>query len=299
MRIDAELAEEGLHAEGPGLVGHDGHDVAADVLVAHQADQQPHEGHGAGHFAAFAAGEEFGEILPLRRLQLDRRRAAAGHETAQRLAVLLQVAHFRAVGRRLVEVGVGRLLVGNGNLEAAAELDQLGLVELLLLVGDVAAFAGLAQPVALDGLGQDDRGRAAVLDGRLVGRVDLQRIVAAALQLAGVCSSLRSATIASQPRIDAEEMLADVAAGHDGVFLILAVDDFAHAADQQAVGVARQQRVPVRAPEDLDHVPAGAAEGPFQFLDDLAVAADRAVQPLEVAVDDEDQVVQLLAGRPG
>ena len=34
----------------------------------------------------------------------------------------------------------------------------------------------------------------------------------------------------------------------------------------------------------------------FQLLDDLAVAAHRAVQPLQVAVDDEDQVVQSLAG---
>jgi hypothetical protein len=35
----------------------------------------------------------------------------------------------------------------------------------------------------------------------------------------------------------------------------------------------------------------------FEFLDDLAVAAHRAVEPLEVAVDDEDQVVELLARR--
>ena len=36
----------------------------------------------------------------------------------------------------------------------------------------------------------------------------------------------------------------------------------------------------------------------FEFLDDLAVAAHRAVEPLQVAVDDEDQVVELLARRP-
>ena len=49
----------------------------------------------------------------------------------------------------------------------------------------------------------------------------------------------------------------------------------------------------------LMHVPAGAAEGGLQFLDDLAVAAHRAVEPLQVAVDDEDQVVELLAGGQG
>ena len=45
----------------------------------------------------------------------------------------------------------------------------------------------------------------------------------------------------------------------------------------------------------LDDVPAGAAERRFELLDDLAVAAHRAVEPLQVAVDDEDQVVELLA----
>ena len=59
------------------------------------------------------------------------------------------------------------------------------------------------------------------------------------------------------------------------------------------------KRVPVGAPQDLDHVPAGAAEGAFQFLHDLAVAADRPVQPLQVAIDDEDQVVEPLAGGQG
>src|SRR5262249_6870422 len=34
-----------------------------------------------------------------------------------------------------------------------------------------------------------------------------------------------------------------------------------------------------------------------ELLDDLAVAADRTVEPLQVAVDDEDQVVELLARR--
>jgi hypothetical protein len=40
-----------------------------------------------------------------------------------------------------------------------------------------------------------------------------------------------------------------------------------------------------------------AAELALELLDDLAVAAHRAVQALQVAVDDEDQVVQVLARR--
>ncbi|MNS31962.1 hypothetical protein D3C72_640320 [compost metagenome] len=61
----------------------------------------------------------------------------------------------------------------------------------------------------------------------------------------------------------------------------------------------RQQRIPVAAPDQLDHVPARTAEVAFQFLDDLAVAAHRTVQALQVAVDDEDQVVELFTRGQG
>src|SRR6266487_1999449 len=100
----------------------------------------------------------------------------------------------------------------------------------------------------------------------------------------------------AQPGVPAEEILPDVRAGLHAVGLELAVRRGVHLVDQHAVGVLGQQRVPVAAPDDLDHVPAGAAEERLELLDDLAVAADRAVQPLQVAVDDEGEVVQFLAG---
>src|SRR5207237_5886913 len=85
----------------------------------------------------------------------------------------------------------------------------------------------------------------------------------------------------------------------DRVLLVLAVDDLAHASDEQAVAILGQQCVPLAAPEHLDDVPARAAERRFELLDDLAVAADRTVEPLEVAVDDEDEIVELLTGGQG
>jgi hypothetical protein len=65
---------------------------------------------------------------------------------------------------------------------------------------------------------------------------------------------------------------------------------------EHAVDVAGEQVVPLAAPDDLDDVPAGAPEVRLELLHDLAVAAHRAVEPLQVAVDDEDEVVELLAG---
>ena len=95
----------------------------------------------------------------------------------------------------------------------------------------------------------------------------------------------------------AEEVLAHERAVVGLHGLVVAVQRVHHDLAQDAVLVARQQRIPVAAPDQLDDVPARAAELAFQLLDDLAVAAHRAVQALQVAVDDEDQVVQLLARR--
>ena len=124
--------------------------------------------------------------------------------------------------------------------------------------------------------------------------MDLRRVVAAEahrpqLVVAHVLDH------AQQARVHAVEVLADVGAAGDRVLLVLAVDDLAHALRQQAVVVLRQQCVPLGAPQHLDHVPARAAEDRFELGDDLAVAADGAVEALQVAVDHEDQVVEPLA----
>jgi hypothetical protein len=50
--------------------------------------------------------------------------------------------------------------------------------------------------------------------------------------------------------------------------------------------VAREERVPLGAPEDLDDIPARAAEQALEFPNDLTVAANRPVQALEITVDD-------------
>src|ERR1022692_2517234 len=68
-----------------------------------------------------------------------------------RASPFVERAHLRAVGRRPVEGSVARRFVGNRNFEARAEVGDLRLVEFFLLVGNVAALAGFAEPVTLDG----------------------------------------------------------------------------------------------------------------------------------------------------
>ena len=99
----------------------------------------------------------------------------------------------------------------------------------------------------------------------------------------------------AQARVGSEEVLADVRTVCHREPLVVAVERLAHLVDQDAIDVARQQVVPLAGPDDLDDVPASAAERRLELLDDLAVATHRAVEALQVAVDDEGQVVEALA----
>ena len=296
VRVDAGLAEQRLHAEGARLVGDDRHDQIAHRLVAQQPREQPHEGERGRDIAAAGA------LVELVEDRVGGGHAGTGDGVAQRQeategeAALLQVARLRAVVVGAVERRTPHLLVTQRNAEAVAEEHQFVCVEPLLLVGDVLALARLAETVALDRAGKHDGRRALLAHGGVVGGVDLRRIVAAEahrpqLVVAHVLDH------AQQARVHAVEVLADIGAAGDGVLLVLAIDDLAHALRQQAVVVLRQQRIPLGAPEHLDHVPARAAEDRFELRDDLAVAADGAVEALQVAVDHEDQVVEPLPRR--
>ena len=142
------------------------------------------EGHGAGDFAAAGAFEQFLNVVQRGRSERLGADLAAGHVAAQGFAAaLVQVLHLRAVVGRTVEGRVRAGFVADGNFEARAEGGDFVFVEFLLLVRNVAAFAGFAEAVAFDGVGEDQRGLALVFERRFVGVVDLLRIVAAAAQL--------------------------------------------------------------------------------------------------------------------
>ena len=191
-----------------------------------------------------------------------------------------------------VEGLVGDLLL---EVEPVPEGEELGLGHLLDLVGGVAGLDLGAEGPALHRLGQDDRrlaGRLRGLGGQLVGGVELP-VVVAAPGSAWISSSERCSTMLAQSGIGTEEVLPGVGARLGDVLLELPVGSGVHLVQQDAVDVAGQELVPLGAPDHLDHVPAGPPEGGLGLLDDLAVAPDGTVEALEVAVDDEDQVVEV------
>jgi hypothetical protein len=161
-------------------------------------------------------------------------------------------------------------------------------------MGDHLAFARLAHAITLHGLGEDHGRLPRVLHGRRIGSIDLHRVAATTAQRPDVIV----AHVLHERggfRILAEELLAHVCSVLRLEILVLAVDALLHALAQHAGAILGEQLVPSRAPQHFDDVPAGAAEHAFQLLHDLAVAANRTVKALQIAVDDEDQIVELLA----
>src|SRR5262249_13382880 len=143
---------------------------------------------------------------------------------------------------------------------------------------------------------QNDRGCATVIDGGLVRSIDLFRIVTAAVKLLQLLVREVFDHL-QQLGIFAEKVFADVGSAFDDIFLVLPVNDLSHAMDELAIAVGSQERVPVAPPDHLDDVPSRTAEPRLQFLNNLPVSTNGTIQALQVAVDDEDQIVQLLADR--
>ena len=299
VRVDAELAEQRVHAEGARLVGDDRHD---------QRGRSPCRSSGAAAAARapcvvatsrspLSARNSANQSSRRRRERRRRGRDALRHEAAERAAALAQILDLLAVVGRAVEGRLQQLAIGDRDAEAVAELAQLLLVQLLLLMGDVAALAGFAEAVALDRLGEDDGRRADVLDGGAGRRrrpsPDRGR------RGAGAAAWRRSDPRPSRAAPDGcRRSACGCRRRSDTVYFWYWPSTTSPMRWTSRPSVSRgEQRIPVVAPDHLDDVPAGAAEGGLELLDDLAVAAHRPVEALQVAVDDPDQVVEVLARR--
>ena len=246
--VDSELAEQPLHAERARLVGDDGYDEAADVRIAGERGEDAHERHRGRHLAPAAALEqrvERGEIGDLERCGLA---ASLGQVAAQPLPAFAHVPDLGAVVGRSVERRVRDLVVRDRDVEPVAERLERILAHLLLLVGDVLAFARFPHSVAFHRLCEDDGRLAGVLGRFGVCRIDLVRVVSAAVQAPDVLvGQVRDHLL--ELRVFPEEVLSRIGTALGLEVLVLAVDRLLHALAQQSLGVEVQERVPVRAPE--------------------------------------------------
>ena len=157
----------------------------------------------------------------------------------------------------------------------------------------VAALGARPQAVALDRFQQHRAGLAAHLCGLLERGVDFLVVLTAALDGAHLLVRQGLHQFAQFGGV-LHPVLTHHVPRRDAVHLIVPVHRLLHPRLKNAVLVAGQNGVPAAAPNHLDDMPVRAAEGALKLLNDLAVAAHRAVQALQVAVDHHHQVVQLL-----
>ncbi len=152
-----------------------------------------------------------------------------------------------------------------------------------------------SEDVALDGVREDHGWLARVFHGGLVGGVDLPIIVSAALKGPDLFVS-PVLDHRFRARVATEEVFAHVGAVVRLESLVVAVQGLVHDIDEGVVLIGCEELIPAASPNDLDDVPARALEEGFELLNDLAVASDRTVKALQVAVDDEGEVVEALLG---
>src|SRR5580700_5380289 len=101
-----------------------------------------------------------------------------------------------------------------------------------------------------------------MINSGLVGGMYFDRVVAAQAH-AGKLLVGKVLDHLEQPRVGTKEVLPEVCAALDKVFLILSVGDLAHAADQQSIAIGLNERIPIAAPDQLDDVPSRAPENRF------------------------------------
>ena len=129
----------------------------------------------------------------------------------------------------------------------------------------------------------------------VIRRVNLHRVVAAAFELINVgIGHVRHQR--AHLRVFVEKMFAIEAPVGRRIFLKLAIDGLMQAAQQRAFMVTRKQRIPVGTPQHFQHVPTSTRVKTFKLLNDRAIAAHRAIEPLQIAIDHENQIVEPLAG---
>jgi hypothetical protein len=146
MGVDADFAEQALHAEGAGLVGHDGNDIAPDFLVRQQLGHRWTMAMVVATSRSPEPFDKFGVQGFGRRSEDGHRHTARRQIAAQRPPPFFQVADLFAFVVGPVKGGVLDLVIGDGDAEAAAEMAQLLFVELFLLVGDIAPFPASPRP---------------------------------------------------------------------------------------------------------------------------------------------------------
>ena len=168
--------------------------------------------------------------------------------------------------------------------------------ELLDLVGRVTGLEVGAKSVTLNGLCQNNGRTSLSLQRFFVCSVDLLVVVTAAANSPDFVIGQISNKFLGLGVL-AVEVLTDVTAVFTAEVLIVAVQSLVQQLDEFAALVLSEKLVHLGAPDNLDNMPSGTAEEPFELLDDLAITTHGTVKTLQVAVNHKGQVIEFFVSR--
>ena len=181
-RVDAQLPKHAFHAEGAGFVWNDRHDALSQIRIARQRRKQAHERHRRGNSAFAGALQLLIENGKRRHRHVALQFLALRYRATQLGALAVEIDHLRRIRGRAIVGHVGERIVAQRNVETIAKAFQIFRFQLLDLMRGVFRFAGVSHAVALHRLRENHRRFAGVVQGGVVCGVDLERIVAAAVQ---------------------------------------------------------------------------------------------------------------------
>ena len=129
-----------------------------------------------------------------------------------------------------------------------------------------------------------------VVGGLVVGGIDFMGVVTTTVEFPNfLVGHIRDHF--TQFGVFTKEMFTHIRAIFGFESLIIPINALIHAFFQQPFGIHRQQRIPTATPNHFEHIPTCTTEITFEFLNDFTVAAYWAIETLQVAVDDKNQIV--------
>ncbi|CAB4585279.1 unannotated protein [freshwater metagenome] len=186
-----------------------------------------------------------------------------------------------------------KLFIGNGDTQVVTERLEDIERQFLHLVNGVSALKRLSETVSLHGFRKNYRRLALVRHRFRIRRIELAVVVTAAFERPNLfvrpISDHRSGA-----RVTSEEVLTDVSTRFGLIRLEVTVGGVVHQIAERTVVILAQQFVPFAAPHNLDDMPTGTAEKRLQLLNDFSVTANRAIESLQIAVNDKREVVEAI-----
>ena len=214
--------------------------------------------------------------------------------TAQRFTATFQVLHLKRVFFWTIERQRLKLFIIEWQIKTITEINKRLLIKFLDLVRFIHRLRLRREPIAFDCFDQNNCWLTFGLHGLTKGSIDLHWVMTTTVQTRDVMVRQLIGHL-FKLWVFPKELFTHKARIACLIQLVLTIDHFFHTVLEHTCHVFIKQCIPVTTPDDFNHAPACTAKYRLQLLNNLAITTHRAIEALQVTVDDPNQVIQLFA----